>query len=218
MSPPERFAPDDPREWLNRARSNLAMAKSHIPGAYLEDLCFEAQQAAEKAIKAVMISRGIDFPYVHDLGNLLALLDANGETIPESIDIAMSLTTYATTTRYPTTSGAPWRSARIEKRLPSPKPWSDGRRSGCDPAQARTGRAHRCSDLPEDRVTTVPKHMPRQRVVTEKPTLGMLAAGNRVKTVVSASVRSMPRDIGANCVRAPGPSESRTEPPAERLL
>lgn len=101
MSPPERFAPDDPREWLNRARSNLAMAKNRIPEAYLEDLCFEAQQAAEKAIKAVMIARGIDFPYVHDLGNLLALLDENGETIPESIDIVMSLTTYATTTRYP---------------------------------------------------------------------------------------------------------------------
>ena len=24
MNPPERFPPDDPREWLNRARSNLA--------------------------------------------------------------------------------------------------------------------------------------------------------------------------------------------------
>ena len=48
MSPPERFQPDDPREWLNRARSNLALAKSRAPGAYLEDLCFEAQQAAEK--------------------------------------------------------------------------------------------------------------------------------------------------------------------------
>ena len=63
---PERFAPDDPREWMNRARSNLAMAKSRVPGAYLEDLCFQAQQAAEKAIKAMMIMRDIDFPYVHD--------------------------------------------------------------------------------------------------------------------------------------------------------
>ena len=27
----ERFAPDDPREWLNRAMSNLALAKSNIP-------------------------------------------------------------------------------------------------------------------------------------------------------------------------------------------
>ena len=48
MKPVERFSPDDPREWLNRARSNLAIAKSRVAGVYLEDLCFEAQQAAEK--------------------------------------------------------------------------------------------------------------------------------------------------------------------------
>ena len=101
MNHPERFAPNDPREWLNRARSNLARAKSRIAGAYLEDLCFDAQQAAEKAIKAVMIARGIDFPYVHDLGSLLALLEERGDTIPHAIHAAMSLTTYATTTRYP---------------------------------------------------------------------------------------------------------------------
>ena len=62
MNPPERYPPDDPREWLNRARSNLAMAKNRVEGAYLEDLCFEAQQAAEKAIKAVMMKRNIEFP------------------------------------------------------------------------------------------------------------------------------------------------------------
>ena len=101
MSPPERFAPDDPREWLNRARSNLALAKSQVPGAYLEDLCFDAQQAAEKAIKAVMIARGIDFPYVHDLGSLLALLEESGVRIPGAVRAADSLTIYATTTRYP---------------------------------------------------------------------------------------------------------------------
>jgi HEPN domain-containing protein len=53
--PPERFSPDDPREWLNRARSNLAQAQAKITGVYLEDLCFDAQQAAEKAIKALLI-------------------------------------------------------------------------------------------------------------------------------------------------------------------
>lgn len=52
--PPERFRPEDPMEWLNRARSNLVRAKEvfHISGVYLEDLCFDAQQAAEKALKA----------------------------------------------------------------------------------------------------------------------------------------------------------------------
>ncbi|HXH09901.1 MAG TPA: HEPN domain-containing protein [Alphaproteobacteria bacterium] len=101
MKPPERFAPDDPREWLNRARSNLALAKSKVPGAYLEDLCFEAQQAAEKAIKAVMIRRNIEFPYVHDLARLLSLLEATGEAIPEAVRQAEELTRYALITRYP---------------------------------------------------------------------------------------------------------------------
>ena len=52
---PERFPPDDPREWWNRARSSLALAKTRPPEAYQEDLCSEAQQAAEKAIKALLI-------------------------------------------------------------------------------------------------------------------------------------------------------------------
>ena len=44
----KRYPPTDPRERLNRARSNLALAKSDTVGALLEDLCFEAQQAAER--------------------------------------------------------------------------------------------------------------------------------------------------------------------------
>ena len=101
MKPPERFPPDDPREWLNRARSNLALAKNRVPDVYLEDLCFEAQQAAEKAIKAVMISRNIDFPYVHNLALLLLILEEGGETFPNTIRRAARLTPYAVDTRYP---------------------------------------------------------------------------------------------------------------------
>ena len=78
MNPPEHFSPDDPREWLNRAKSNLALAKSRVPDAYLEDLCFEAQQAAEKAIKAVLLALEIDYPYTHDLAHLLSLLEEIG--------------------------------------------------------------------------------------------------------------------------------------------
>ena len=101
MNPGERYSPDDPKEWLNRARSNLAIAKSRVPGAYMEDLCFEAQQAAEKAIKARLIVLGIDFPYVHDLAHLLSLLDETGESVPESVRKASTLTPYAVFTRYP---------------------------------------------------------------------------------------------------------------------
>ena len=101
MSPPERFEPDDPREWLNRARSNLALAKSRTPGAYLEDLCFEAQQAAEKAVKAMLISLDVEYPYVHDLAHLLSMLEEAGVCVPDNVVRAGELTPYAVLTRYP---------------------------------------------------------------------------------------------------------------------
>lgn len=99
--PPERFPPDDPREWLNHARSNLALATAHVPEAYLEDLCFEAQQAAEKAIKAVLLKRKVDFPYVHDLARLLTLLEEAGEGIAPALKRAEALTQHAVAARYP---------------------------------------------------------------------------------------------------------------------
>ncbi len=46
----ERYPPSDCREWLNRARSNLALTRSEGTNIYLEDLCFNAQQAVEKAV------------------------------------------------------------------------------------------------------------------------------------------------------------------------
>lgn len=98
---PKRYPPEDPREWLNRARSNLALAKAKRKGVYLEDLCFDAQQAAEKAIKALLIKLDVDFPYVHDLAELLTLLEKSGQKIPESIRQAEELSRYAVFTRYP---------------------------------------------------------------------------------------------------------------------
>jgi len=97
---PKRYPPDDPREWLNRARSNLALAKAKRKGVYLEDLCFDAQQAAEKAIKALLIKVDVDFPYVHDLAELLTLLEKNGQKIPTSIRQAEGLSRYAVFTRW----------------------------------------------------------------------------------------------------------------------
>jgi HEPN domain-containing protein len=101
--PHERRPPDDPREWINRARSNLVRAQAMLPGVYLqvEDLCFDAQQAAEKAIKAVLIARGAVFPPIHDLAGLLTILGQNNEAIPPAIADAARLTRFAVSTRYP---------------------------------------------------------------------------------------------------------------------
>ncbi len=77
------------------------MARSRTPGVYLEDLCFDAQQAAEKAIKGVLLAQRIDSPYVHDLPRLLALLAPAGESLPQDVKEASRLTRFAFKTRYP---------------------------------------------------------------------------------------------------------------------
>lgn len=92
-----------PQVWLARARSNLALAQAgqHITGVYLEDLCFEAQQAAEKALKALCIHLDLDFPKTHSLASLMDIIEAGGIAPPDDVRHAVILTQYAVRTRYP---------------------------------------------------------------------------------------------------------------------
>ena len=91
-----------PEDWLRRAKGNLARAKQTKPkDAFWEDLCFDAQQAAEKAIKAVLIFRQLEFRKTRDIRGLLTLLDSSGYPIPAEIWEADNLTDYAVETRYP---------------------------------------------------------------------------------------------------------------------
>jgi HEPN domain-containing protein len=101
----KRLPPDDSREWISRAKSNLAMSRYADPDVDLEDLCFEAQQAAEKGIKAVFIKRGEHFPFSHDLERLLRLLELNGLKVPKYVHESRELTQFAHVTRYPGLSG-----------------------------------------------------------------------------------------------------------------
>jgi HEPN domain-containing protein len=74
------------KEWLQRAKGNLARAKQPKPKeAFWDDLCFDAQQAAEKSIKAVLVHRQIDFPRTHNIRALLELLGPETSAIPKEI-------------------------------------------------------------------------------------------------------------------------------------
>ena len=101
MTPPERNGPHDPREWMDGAKCNLRRARERTPATYLEDLCFAAQQAAEEAIKALLVGRTIDFPDVHDLAEQTGIRQADGLEIPQVVRRAARLTQYATSARYP---------------------------------------------------------------------------------------------------------------------
>jgi len=89
-------------EWLRRAKSNLIRAKQPKPeGVLWEDLCFDAQQAVEKAIKGLLIFYGIPFRFVHDIAELLTRLEQGGISLPEHARLAAALSEYAVETRYP---------------------------------------------------------------------------------------------------------------------
>jgi HEPN domain-containing protein len=69
--PQDRRMPGSAEDWLARAEGDLALARAPLPqGAFYEDLCFHAQQAAEKAIKAgTYFCFGMDiFPAHHRIG------------------------------------------------------------------------------------------------------------------------------------------------------
>ena len=98
-----RDDPTDPNTWLGRAKSSLALAEQGqtIVGVSLEDLCFHAQQAAEKALKAVCVQQNIAFPKTHSLVRLIDLLEENGIVVPKKAKSADVLSLYAVDTRYP---------------------------------------------------------------------------------------------------------------------
>jgi len=93
--------PTDPQAWLARAKGNLNLAEKggRLKGVLLEDLCFNAQQAAEKALKAVCLAQGKDIPKTHSLIHLMDILEACGIEIPDKVRDADILTQYAVQSR-----------------------------------------------------------------------------------------------------------------------
>lgn len=80
----------------------MALARTPLPvGAFYEDLCFHAQQAAEKALKAVYLQHGLSFRYSRDLEESVSGLEANGIEVPPQVVDARVLTNFAWEARYP---------------------------------------------------------------------------------------------------------------------
>ncbi|MCL1834321.1 MAG: HEPN domain-containing protein [Leptospirales bacterium] len=88
-------------EWIERAKSSLELAQTKIiRHIHYEDLCYQSQQAVEKALKGLLIYYGVEPEFTHNIGILLTELKKFTE-IPENIKDTTKLTKYAVTTRYP---------------------------------------------------------------------------------------------------------------------
>ena len=93
--------PGSSADWLRRAFSDLSLAGVPLPpGVLYTELCFHAQQAVEKSIKAVLVHYGVEFRKVHNLDYLFSLLPPNTLLPPEAEDV-LELTSYAVMFRYP---------------------------------------------------------------------------------------------------------------------
>jgi HEPN domain-containing protein len=95
--------PGSPAEWMSHAESDLKLARlaAGDPSIRREQVCFHAQQAAEKAIKAMLLSHQLEFPLVHDLEELLEIAERGGLRMPDGVREVGLLTPYAVETRYP---------------------------------------------------------------------------------------------------------------------
>ena len=92
--------------WLAVAKTDLGVAR-HLNESYypkpLEIICYHCQQAAEKAIKALIVSYGAQggMPKKHNLSFLLMQIK-NMVDIPEKYyDYTDALTPYGVAVRYP---------------------------------------------------------------------------------------------------------------------
>jgi HEPN domain-containing protein len=98
---PHEPPPGSGQDWLRYAVSDLELARmSGTPQVLLESLCYHAQQCAEKALKAVLIARGIPAPKTHNIGLLLDLLSEQ-MVVPQELEETAVLTDYAVLCRYP---------------------------------------------------------------------------------------------------------------------
>lgn len=89
------------KDWLEQGERDLEKAKLDYQYNYYEWACFTAQQAAEKALKALGYYLGLDL-WGHSLTGMIRLLKEEGLEIPEElINKAKLLDKYYIPTRYP---------------------------------------------------------------------------------------------------------------------
>lgn len=99
---------DEVREWLEKAREDLEAARRLLtPEPLTSPAAFHCQQAAEKALKAFLVSNGHRFRKVHNLVYLVELCQEYDPGIGELGDDVGRLNPFAVDERYPTPHKSP---------------------------------------------------------------------------------------------------------------
>ena len=94
------------KDWFAQAKNDLSWAEETLKAGHFAQACFVCQQAAEKAVKSLAISRGVDQIRSHSVFEITDELEIDGNLKK----IAQRLDQYYISTRYPDAfpSGAPF--------------------------------------------------------------------------------------------------------------
>jgi len=90
--------------WLGQAANDLAHARHASDGGFFAQACYAAQQAADKALKALLLHAGHHAGRIHSVVGLRRRLGEAGIEIPDdvlSLADAQELTRLNIETRYP---------------------------------------------------------------------------------------------------------------------
>jgi HEPN domain-containing protein len=87
---------------LRKAREDADAVEKLVSDRAIADsvVGFHAQQAAEKAMKAVLASCGDEFPWTHDLRHLMDRLEGVAMSLPASLCEVRTLAPWAVEFRY----------------------------------------------------------------------------------------------------------------------
>ena len=96
---------DHARGLLEKARRDLVAAEAiRATGEAFDMACFHAQQAVEKALKALLALDDVAYPLRHDLGELVALAAPRWPLVREAADAIFALGPFAVAVRYDATA------------------------------------------------------------------------------------------------------------------
>ena len=94
--------------WMRQANSDWAVAELTAEQGFHSQACYHYGQAAEKALKALLISLGSLLPYSHALERLVDSLESAGLDAQPLRELRLkALSRMNSETRYPSDSEAP---------------------------------------------------------------------------------------------------------------
>ena len=94
---------DHAKALLKKANNDLVAAQATFAtGQAMDMVCFHAQQAVEKSLKALLALHDIEYPWRHDLGELIELAKPLAPVILSYEERVLSMTPFAVQVRYDT--------------------------------------------------------------------------------------------------------------------